>query len=280
MKVPLSWLREYVDIPLPVGELARRLTLAGLELSGFRAYGLPVPEGVRVAAEDVGPVWAPDKVITAQVRSVEKHPNADKLKLVTLDYGAAQPKVVVTGAPNIAVGESGQKVVLGLRGSRYFADEEDKATKQTRKVIKTLEPKELRGIPNDAMCMSNFELGVSDEHEGIILLEPDAPVGLPAVDLLGDAVLEIDVLPNMARCLSMIGVAREVAAIFDRPTIVPKPAATRTGEPIAGQVKVEIADAKLCPRYTATLIRDVTVGPAPGWMQRRLTHAGMRPINN
>src|SRR5689334_3924197 len=105
MKVPLSWLREYVDIPLPVGELARRLTLPGLELSGFRAYGPPVPEGMRVAPEDAGPGWAPEKVVTAQVRSVEKHPNADKLKLVTLDYGAAPPKVVVTGAPNLSLGD-------------------------------------------------------------------------------------------------------------------------------------------------------------------------------
>src|SRR5436305_1643773 len=216
MKVPLNWLRDYVDLTLPVPQLVERLTLAGLEVAGVRLLGVPAPAGLPAKGIDATPVWDRDKVRTARVAKVEKHPNADKLKLVTLDYGAAEPKVVVTGAPNIAVGSRGQKVVLGLRGSRYFTEEEDKATKQTRKVIRTLEPKELRGIQNDAMCMSNFELGVSDEHEGIILLEPDAPVGVPAVDLLGDAVLEIDVLPNMARCLSMIGVAREVAAIFDR----------------------------------------------------------------
>jgi phenylalanyl-tRNA synthetase beta chain len=281
MNVPLKWLADHVDLSgVALPELVERLTLAGLEVTGVRLLGLAAPAGLKAKVLDPGPEWDRDKVVTAHVRSIAKHPNADKLKLVTLDYGAAEPKTVVTGAPNIAVGESGQKVVLGLRGSRYFTEEEDKSTKQTRKVIRTLEPKELRGIPNDAMCMSNFELGVSDEHEGIILLEPDAPVGVPAADLLGDAVLEIDVLPNMARCLSMIGVAREVAAIFDRKTIVPRPAAPKTGEPVAGKVKVEIADAKLCPRYTATLIRGVTVGPAPGWMQRRLTHAGMRPITN
>jgi phenylalanyl-tRNA synthetase beta chain len=281
MNVPLKWLADHVDLAdVALPDLVDRLTLAGLEVTGVRLLGLPVPPGLKAKVLDPGPVWDRDKIVTAHVHQIARHPNADKLKLVTLDYGAAEPKTVVTGAPNIAVGESGQKVVLGLRGSRYFGEEEDKATKQTRKVIRTLEPKELRGIPNDAMCMSNFELGVSDEHEGIILLEADAPVGVPAVELLGDAVLEIDVLPNMARCMSMIGVACEVAAIFDRKTIVPKPATAKAGEPIAGKVKVEIADAKLCPRYTATLIRDVTVGPAPGWMQRRLTRAGMRPINN
>src|SRR5436189_657223 len=148
MKVPLSWLREYVDLTLPAGALARRLTLAGLELSGFRSYGLPVPEGVRVAAEDAGPVWARDKVVTAQVLSVEKHPNADKLKLVTAEYGAAQPKVVVTGAPNLAVGDRGQKVVLGLAGTVYWDGH------AAPKALKELKATQLRGVPSDAMVMS------------------------------------------------------------------------------------------------------------------------------
>ncbi|HJZ89818.1 MAG TPA: phenylalanine--tRNA ligase subunit beta [Gemmataceae bacterium] len=280
MKVPLKWLAEHVDLAgIALPDLVERLTLAGLEVADVRLFGLPVPPGLKVKEADVGPEWDRDKVVTAQILQIEKHPNADKLKLVTVDYGAAEPKRVVTGAPNIAVGEHGQKVILGLRGTRYFTEEEDKQTKQARKVIRTLEPKELRGIPNDAMCMSNFELGINDEHEGIILLEPDAPVGVPAADFMGDAVLDIDVLPNMARCLSMIGVAREVAAIFGREARVPRhePA---WAEPVEGRVAVEIADPKLSARYAAMVIRGVTVGPAPGWMQRRLTYAGMRPINN
>ncbi|HEX3147987.1 MAG TPA: phenylalanine--tRNA ligase subunit beta [Gemmataceae bacterium] len=281
MNVPLKWLADHVDLAdVALPELVERLTLAGLEVTGVRLLGLPTPAGLKAKVLEPGPVWDRDKVVTALVRKIDKHPNADKLKLVELDYGTGTPKTVVTGAPNIAVGESGQKVILGLRGTRYFMEEEDKATKQSKKVIKTLEPKELRGIPNDAMCMSNFELGVSDEHEGIILLEADAPVGVPAVDLLGEAVLEIDVLPNMARCLSMIGVAREVAALFGKTVRVPAATPAKMGGPIAGKVKVEIVDAKLCSRYTAAMIENVTVGPAPGWMQRRLTHAGMRPINN
>jgi len=280
MKVPLKWLAEHVDLAdVPLADLVDRLTIAGLEVSGVRLLGIEKPAGLKAKQLDPGPTWDRDKIVTAHVLKIEKHPNADKLKLVTLDYGTGTPKTVVTGAPNIAVGESGQKVILGLRGSRYFIQEEDKTTKEVRKTIKTLEPKELRGIPNDAMCMSNFELGISDEHEGIILLEPEAPIGVPVADFLGDTVTEIDVLPNMARCLSMIGIAREVAAIFGKTACVGKQEPKTTTESIDGKVAVEIADPKLCARYSATLIRDVTIGPSPGWMQRRLGYAGMRPIN-
>ncbi len=208
MKVPLRWLREYVDVSLTVPQLAERLTLAGLEVIGYRFFGLPVPAGIHVKPDEIGPAWERDKIVTAQVLKIEKHPNADKLKLVTLEYGAGQPKTVVTGAPNIEPGQSGMKVILGLAGTKYWLE-----NKEGTKEIAELKPKELRGIMNDAMCMSEFELGISEEHEGIIILDADAPVGMPLADYMGDVVLEIDVLPNMARCLSMIGVAREVAAL-------------------------------------------------------------------
>jgi phenylalanyl-tRNA synthetase beta chain len=274
MKVPLSWLRDYVELTLPVPQLVERLTLAGLEVAGVRCIGLPVPEGLRTRVEDAGPVWERDKIVTARVLGVEKHPNADRLTLVTLDYGAGQPKTVVTGAPNLKVGDRGQKVVLGLAGTTYFDSH------ATPKTLRKLEPKAIRGIMNDAMVMSEFELGISDEHEGIILLEEDAPVGVPLADFMGDIVLEIDVLPNMARCLSMIGVAREVAALTGQPLRLPPAGVQAAGEPIAGKVKVEIEDPKLSARYAAALLKDVQVGPAPGWMRRRLAAAGMRPINN
>ncbi len=274
MKVPLSWLREYVDVTIPVGELARRLTLAGMEVSGFRSYGLPVPEGVRVVPEDAGPVWARDKVIIAQVLKVEKHPNADKLKLVTAEYGAPQPKVVVTGAPNLSVGDQGQKVILGLAGTAYFDGH------VTPKQIKELKPTQLRGVPSDAMVMSEFELGLSDEHEGIIILPDDAPVGVPLAELWGDYVIELDILPNMARCLSLLGVAREVAALTGQTLRLPPTDSKAAGPAIDGKVSVAIADPKLSARYAALLIQGVKVGPSPAWMQRRLLAAGMRPISN
>jgi phenylalanyl-tRNA synthetase beta chain len=274
MKVPLNWLRDYVELTLPVAKLAGRLTLAGLEVAGVRVLGLPVPEGLRVKAEEAGPVWAADKVVVARVLKVEKHPNADKLRLATLDYGAKEPKLVVTGAPNLAVGDSGQKVILGLPGTVYFDGH------VSPKELKELKPSKLRGIPSDSMVMSEFELGISDEHEGIIILEDDVPVGTPLAEFMGDVVLELDVTPNLARCLSLIGVAREVAALTGHSVRLPLHQAETTGEAAQGQVRVEIEDPKLSARYAAMLLKGVTIGPAPGWMQRRLTYAGMRPISN
>src|SRR5262245_43108761 len=120
MKVPLSWLRDYVDLPASVGQLAERLTLAGLEVASARLIGLPVQADLRVKLDNPGPVWERDKIVIGQVLSVERHPNADRLTLATVEYGAAQPKTVVTGAPNIKVGDRGRKVILGLSGSVLF----------------------------------------------------------------------------------------------------------------------------------------------------------------
>jgi phenylalanyl-tRNA synthetase beta chain len=277
MNVPLRWLRDYVDLTgIEVPQLVERLTLAGLEVAAVRCLGVPLPAGLPVKAEDVGPIWASDKVVVGRVLQVEKHPNADKLTLVTIEYGAAQPKVVVTGAPNIHVGDAGYKVVLGLSGTAYI--DGHAAPKQ----IKELKPSKIRGVPSDAMVMSEFELGISEESEGVIVLADDeAPApGTPAVDFLGDVVLEIDVLPNMARCLSMIGVAREVAALFGRVMSLPPHAVPAAGPSIQGQVEIRIEDPNLSARYAAALIIGVRVGRSPAWMQQRLTSAGMRPISN
>jgi phenylalanyl-tRNA synthetase beta chain len=276
MLVPLSWLKDYVPLPADPAALVERLTIAGLESSGVKVFGLPVPPNLRVKPEDSGIVWDRDKLVVAQVLEITKHPDADTLKLVKLDLGSAEPKTVITGAGNIAPGQSGMKIVLGLRGSRYFSKGKD-----GKKAVLTLEPKALRGIDNDAMCMSDYELGIADESEGIIILDDaDPPPGTPLQDVLGEIVVELDILPNMARCLSMIGIAREVAALTGTDTHIPEPKLVVSTEKIDGKVKVEIADPKLCSRYTATVIRDVMIGPAPRWMRSRLHYAGMRPINN
>src|SRR5262249_15895201 len=153
-----------------------------------------------------------------------------RLTLATVNYGAAEPKVVVTGAPNIKVGDKGQKVVVALSGSVLFDGHAD------QKVLRELKPTKIRGVPSDAMVCSAYELGISDEHEGIIFLEKSAKVGTPLVDYMGDVVLEIDVLPNMARCLSMIGMAREVAALTGQTLRLSPPAQPAAGESIAGHV--------------------------------------------
>ncbi len=206
--------------------------------------------------------------------SVEQHPNADRLTLPTVTWGEGKVKQLVTGAPNIKPGEQGQKVVLALAGSVLFDGHSEE------KVLKELKPAKVRGVPSDAMVCSYRELGISEEHEGIILLEESAPVGMPLADFMGDIVLEIDVLPNMARCLSMVGVAREVAALTGQtlklPTSMPPPSDVA----IAGKVQVKIDNPKLSPRYAASLCLGVAIAPSPAWMQRRLNYAGMRPINN
>lgn len=273
MKIPLNWLRDYVDVTLPVAQLAERLSLAGLEVAGIQVIGLPIPEGVRVKTEEAGPVWERDKVVVAQIVDVAKHPDADRLKLVTVDYGQ-QPKVIVTGASNVAVGDKGQKVILALTGATLIDGHAE------GRVLKQLKPTKIRGVPSDAMVCSAKELGLADEHEGIIILEDAAPIGMPLADFMGDVVFEIDVLPNMARCLAMIGVAREVAALTGQTLKLPPHTLHAIGEPVAGQVNVVIADATLCARYAAALLAGIRLGPSPGWMQRRLQLVGMRPINN
>jgi phenylalanyl-tRNA synthetase beta chain len=275
MLVPLSWLKDYVPLPADPGALVERLTIAGLESAGVKVFGLPVPQTLRVKPEDAGLVWERDKLVVARVLEITKHPNADSLKLVKLDLGGSE-KTVITGAENIAVGQSGMKIILGLAGSRYFT-----ADKSGKKTVATLVKKPLRGIDNDAMCMSDYELGIADESEGIIILdESDPQPGTPVQDVLGEIVVELDILPNMARCLSMIGIAREVAALTGVQTHIPETKLVTRKEEVDGKVKVEIADPKLCSRYTATVIRNVTIGPAPRWMCSRLHYAGMRPINN
>ena len=259
MKVPLSWLREYVDIDVSIEELAEQMTLAGLEVTGV---------------ERIGEDWDRDKIFVGVVTRVEQHPNADRLTLPTIEFGGAEQVTVVTGAPNIRVGEAGMKVAVALTGARLVDGHSE-----TRRMI-TLKPTKLRGVKSTGMVCSELELGISDEHEGIMELPADAPVGAPLADYMGDVVFELDLTPNLSRCFSMIGVAREVAAILNAPSHVTEPIMDATGAPIEGQIELEILDPDLCNRYTGALIKGIEIRPSPWWMQRRLTLAGMRPINN
>lgn len=264
MRVPLSWLREYVDSVLPADQLAEKLTLAGLEVESIDLIGLP---GAELP-------WDRDKVFVGRLLKVERHPNADRLLLATVEYGAAEPIVVVTGAPNIAPGDSGHKVVLALKGARLYDGHKE------GKVVMTLKEATLRGIKNDSMVCSEKELGLSEEHDGILILPDDAPTGMPLADYLGDAVLDIKILPNIARCASMIGVAREVAALTGQTLRYPALDFAADGPPIESELAIEIPNPALNPRFTAGVIKGVRIGPAPYWMQRRLQLCGVRAINN
>ena len=264
MRVPISWLKEFVDIPIPIHDLAERLTVAGLEVASVQTVGLPGGELP----------WDRDRMVVGCVREVVAHPNADRLVLATVEYGPDQVKTVVTGAPNLKLGDCGQKVAFALEGARLWD-----AYAETPQIV-TLKGRKVRGVYSDGMVCSERELGLSDNHEGVLILEDDAPVGTPLAEYLGDQILELEILPNMARCLSVLGVAREVAALTGGRVRVPEPTMLEAGEPIAGQVRVAIADPELSARYAATLIRGVRIGPSPGWMQRRLRLAGIRPISN
>ncbi|MFN2114892.1 MAG: phenylalanine--tRNA ligase subunit beta [Anaerolineae bacterium] len=266
MKVVMSWLEDYVDVSgVSVGELAERWTLAGLEVERI---------------ERVGDWWDRERLVVGNVVRVEPHPNADRLVLAQVDYGADAPHRVVTGAPNLlelrTAGdlEEPMRVALAFEGVELFDGHKDGWEKMT------LKGREVRGVMSDAMVCSEKEIGLSDDHSGILVLDRDAPIGKPLTDVLGDAVIEIDITPNFAHAMSMVGVARETAAILGRPFSAPQPRVATSGGSAADMVGVVIEDPDLCPRYSARLISDVEVRPSPHWMARRLTLAGMRPINN
>ena len=264
MRVPLSWLAEFIPVPIPVEQLADRLTFAGLEVSTIHRIG--------VAGSDLP--WDLARIVVGQIQEVSPHPNADRLVLATVTYGPDRSKTVVTGAPNLPIGSRGQKVVLALEGAQLWD-----ASSSTSATL-TLKGRKVRGVYSDAMVCSERELGLSEDHEGILLLDDSAPVGAPAAEVLGDIVLEVEILANMARCLSIIGVAREVAALTGGTVRVPPPTMADTGAPVGQAIQLVIADPALSARYTATVLRGVTIGPSPEWVRRRLRLAGIRPINN
>lgn len=267
MKVPLSWLKEYVDINVPVEVLAERLTLAGLEVTGIEYIG--IPQGEPVAGLALPPsdhlVWDREKIVLGAIREVKSHPNADRLVLAMVDYGGDELEQCVTGAPNLF--EYKDKGPLDPPLLSPFAHEgaeviDGHGEGGARMILKE---RALRGIPNRSMVMSEKELGLSDDHEGIMLLEWESyghfSPGTPLQDVLGDAVLEIDMLPNIARAYSIVGVAREVAALTGAPLRYPPLDVVAEGEPIEGQVRIEIREPELNPRFTLALIRDVEIKP-------------------
>ncbi|MBA3468896.1 MAG: phenylalanine--tRNA ligase subunit beta [Herpetosiphonaceae bacterium] len=280
MRVPLSWLREFVDVTMSVEELADRLTTVGLEVASIDYVGVQPPANSAwapnlSAAEPPAYIpWDRETIVVGQIIAVEQHPNAERLTMPQIGYGQGREITVVTGAPNIKVGMHGQKVALALRGARLLDGHSE-----TRRWL-TLKPTKLRGVPSEGMVCSEMELALSDEHEGIIFLPDDAPVGTPLADYLGDVVLEIETTPNYAHTLSIVGVAREVAALTGAPLHPPVVQAAMAGAPIAERVKVEIEDATICPRFVAGLIEGVQIGPSPLWLKHRLRLAGQRSINN
>ncbi len=274
MLVPISWLREYVDIPLPTAKLAERLTLAGLE---------------EASLINTGDAWEEDKIVVGQVAAVLPHPDADRLVLVDVVHETQQessPQRVVTGAPNLfqfkgqslAAGDLPTlKVTFAREGALLIDAYSDQRPRPRRRLKKA----KIRGVESRGMVCSELELGLSEEHEGILLLDENAPVAKPLRHYLGEEILEIDLTPDMARCLSMWGIAREVHALTGGAIHLPESFDSSSGGGHAADfVTARIDDPGLCHRFTGTVIRNITVESSPKWLQDRLTAAGMRPINN
>ncbi|MBO4954363.1 MAG: phenylalanine--tRNA ligase subunit beta [Clostridia bacterium] len=255
MKLPLSWLKDYTDISASVKEYCDALTLSGSKVEGYEILG-----------EDI------TNVVTAKVLKVEQHPNADKLKVCSVDAGEAEPLQIVTGAPNV------------FEGAHIVLAKNDSTLPGGIKIKKSA----LRGVESNGMMCSIEELGLTlndvpyAPEYGILILAEDAPVGMDIREYLelSDQVVEFEITSNRPDCFSVIGLARESAATFERPFSVHEPKAEGTGASICDSFAVEVTAPDLCPRYCARMIKDVKIEPSPQWLARRLRAAGVRPINN
>ncbi len=270
IKVPLSWLRDYVNLTLSPEELAAGLTLRGLE----------VAEIIRVGQD-----W--DKVVVGQVEKIEKHPNADRLVVLQVSDGNTVYQVV-TGAFNL---KEGDKIPLALPGAKLIDGhklvDEQAAGKRTAPLLAsgdlpyfTVKAGKMRGMESTAVAVAALELGISEDFDGIVVLNTEFPVGETLAAVLGDIILDIELSPNLGRALSMIGIAREVAAMTGEKVYLPEIQVTEGGPPVTEKISVNIEDPDLCPRYSLMVIEGVKIGPSPDWMQNRLSGAGIRPINN
>ena len=248
MRVPLSWLREFVDVDLAPEELAERLTLLGMEVQRIERWGAD---------------WS--DVVVGQLLEVRPHPRADRLSLTRVTLGDGDPLEIVCGATNIA---AGQRVPVALPGAVLPGE-------------RRIERAEKMGVVSHGMLCSGDELRLTGDADGILILPGETPLGTPLVDLYGDIVLDIDVKPNRGDALSILGLAREVAAVTGGPIRMPRIEVEEgSGPAVDERLAVDVQDAVLCPRFVGRWVSGVAVGPSPDRVQMRLLAAGMRPISN
>lgn len=248
MRLSINWLQDFVPLTVTPQELAEKLTLSGLEIEALESFG-PAFQGVLVA----------------RALAVEPHPQADRLQIVVVDDGRQQHRVVC-GAPNVQAGALYAFAPVGA----VLADG------------KPLKAAKIRGILSAGMLLAEDELGLSDDHSGLMALPPETPVGADLAEVLAlhDVVLEVAVTPNRPDCLSVLGLAREVAALYDLPLQLPHIELVEDPEPVEAHAQVIIEDPDNCPRYTARMVVDLEVRPSPLWLRRRLQVCGLRAINN
>jgi phenylalanyl-tRNA synthetase beta chain len=251
--VPVAWLRSYCDPGVATAEIADRLALAGNEVERVERVG----------------VTDPDRFVVGRVLAAEPHPDAERLTVCTVDDGSEDPRTIVCGAPNVAAGQT----VAVARPGAAMPDGS------------TLGEATLRGVASSGMILAEDEVGIGEDHAGIMVLEGGAAPGAPLVEALqiADEALDIETSPNRPDCLAVYGVARELHAITGA-ALAEDPTA-RDAEPVGDDAAtdhaaVEIADPEICLRFTARVFCDVSVGPSPLWLKQRLTAAGQRPISN
>jgi phenylalanyl-tRNA synthetase beta chain len=246
MKVTLNWLREFVPIELSLDRLAERLALAGLEVEGISEQGA-------------------EPVQIAQIVRIDPHPHADHLVVCHVTTGG-ETMPVVCGAPNMKVGD---KVALAPDGTILPGG-------------KRVEQVEIRGQLSCGMLCSEAELGLSADHSGLLILSASAPLGEALFAFLGvlDTILEVALTPNRGDCLSVLGLAREIAALTGVPLHAPQPRVRERGVAITEHARVTILDPDLCPRYAARVVTGVQSAPSPVWMRWRLEAVGIRSLNN
>ncbi len=254
MKVPLRWLNDYVSVILSPVELAEKLTMSGSLVERVTNSGAHL-----------------DDILVARIENLERVPNSDHLWLASLNLGDKH-QTVVTGAQNLFPGAIVPYIGVG---------------KKLPGMDSPLKPKKLAGTVSEGMVCSGRELGISDDHEGILILDmvvdgdrAAEAVGQPLSNLLGEWVIDLEITPNRPDCLSMIGVAREVSAVTGAPLHLPEPNLQETSPPASELAAVRIEAADLCRRFVARVITGITVGPSPAWLAERLNAAGMRSINN
>ncbi|MFC1899231.1 phenylalanine--tRNA ligase subunit beta [Chloroflexota bacterium] len=251
MKIPFKWLKDYVDTGLSAEEVADKLNMAGNEVKGL---------------EKIGENW--DGVVIGQILEINSHPNADRLSLPTIDLGGEQ-QTVVCGAPNLSVGA---KIAFAPVGTELRDGHTGKMAR--------LKKVNIRGVESSGMACSEMELGISDNHEGVLILSEDAPIGMPLAEYMGDVIFDFDITPNRPDCLCVTGLAREIGALSGGNFSLPVTIYEETGATMEGQVSVEIEAPDLCPRYCASLIKEVKITDSPQWLKQYLLACGMRPINN
>ena len=229
MRVPMEWLRSLTPLQASADDVAERLAAAGFEV-----------DTIHRTSEH----W--DDVVVGEVVKIDPHPDADRLNLPTVRFGAHELQVVC-GAWNF---KEGDKIPFAQVGARLW----DPYSNQPK--LKELKPSKIRGVVSRGMLCSPKELGLSDEHEGIVILDGDATVGAPLAEVLGDEVIEFELKPNRPDALSMLGIAREAAALFATPLRVPGPDADDSRASLGLDLHIDIEDPELCPRYAAAFVVD------------------------